>query len=324
MNNQVRRLEKALPITEHNWPSDTKPLVSVFNWTYNQKEFIRKSIDSILMQVTDFPVEIIIHDDASNDGTAEIIKEYEARYPLLFRNILQTVNQWSQGKSVMTPLFEEAHGKYIALTHGDDYWTDPLKLQKQINFLDENPEYVLSFHKVKVLKPNGELVDDCFSVVPENYETQETLAKLGNYIHTPSVVFRNIITELPVEFTLSPIGDYFLYLLLTDHGKINYLQNEMAVYRFGVGVMTAKKYLNSSYMHLKLYACVLSAINSTEIKKIILTRFICLADSTQEINESELDNKKLAISKSIKDLGLIVIIKIKAFLRRNLIRLKSK
>ena len=100
------------------------------------------------------------------------------------------------------------------MCEGDDYWTDPYKLQKQVDFLEANPDYVLNFHKVKILKPDGLLVDDFITKVPDNYETQETLARLGNYIHTPSVVFRNLIIELPKEFSLSPIGDYFLYMLL--------------------------------------------------------------------------------------------------------------
>ena len=114
-------MDTPIVITEHKWPSDTQPVVSIFNWVYNHKDYIRESIDSILMQKTTFRVEIIIHDDASNDGTAEIIKEYEVIYPKLFNNILQKENQWSQGKSVMTPLFERPKGKYVALAHGDDY-----------------------------------------------------------------------------------------------------------------------------------------------------------------------------------------------------------
>lgn len=129
-------------LTEQEWDPNIVPLVSVFSWVYNHKDFIRESIESILMQQTTFPVEVIIHDDASTDGTKEIILEYEKKYPnVIFKNILQTENQWSQGKSVMTPMGEKPIGKYIALTHGDDYWTDPLKLQKQVDFLNKNDEY---------------------------------------------------------------------------------------------------------------------------------------------------------------------------------------
>ena len=98
------------------------------------------------MQDTDFPFEVIVHDDASTDGTAEIILEYAAKYPRLIRTIIQTDNQYSKG-GLINPrfVFPKAVGKYIAICEGDDYWTDKLKLQKQVMFLESNPEYVITY-----------------------------------------------------------------------------------------------------------------------------------------------------------------------------------
>ena len=152
---QASRLPHPVRLTEQVWPEGTVPAVSVFNWAYNHVDFIRESIDSILMQETTFPVEIIIHDDASTDGTTEIIREYEAKYPQLFRNIIQTGNQWSQGKSVMDPMFTAPRGEFIALAHGDDYWTSPHKLQKQVVLLESKPQASGCFARASIVGASG-------------------------------------------------------------------------------------------------------------------------------------------------------------------------
>jgi len=111
--------------------------------------YIKDALEGFLIQKTDFPFEILINDDASTDSTADIIREYEAQYPNLIKPIYQTENQYSQGKKPNQEFnFPRAIGKYIALCEGDDYWTDPLKLQKQLDFLEENPEYGLVYTDV--------------------------------------------------------------------------------------------------------------------------------------------------------------------------------
>lgn len=118
------------------------PLVSICCLTYNHAPFIRQCLDGFISQKTDFPFELIIHDDASNDGTADIIREYEARYPQIIKPIYQTENQYSQRKDVFLEImFPHCTGKYIALCEGDDYWTDPNKLQEQADFLESHPDY---------------------------------------------------------------------------------------------------------------------------------------------------------------------------------------
>jgi len=226
----INKEYEAKILTDQKWDEDIIPTLSVFNWVYNHKDYIRESIESILMQKTNFKVEIIIHDDASNDGTAEIILEYQNKYPHLFNNIMHTENQWSQGKSVMTPLFEKPIGKYIALTHGDDYWTDPLKLQKQVDFLEANEKYSLVYHPCMELKGN-ELEKEKLnsSQIDRDLEIDELL--LSNKIHTPSVLFRRFKLPLPLWFKDCPVGDYPLWVLLGLKGKIRYIAEYMAVYR---------------------------------------------------------------------------------------------
>ena len=229
-------LKEPITLVEQKWSVEDAPVVSVFNWVYNHNNYIRESIKSILMQKTAFPVEIIIHDDASNDGSTNIIKEYELKYPHLFKNILHIENQWSQGKSVMDPLFEKPRGKYIGLNHGDDYWTDPYKLQKQVDFLEANPEYVMTFHDVKILTKDGKLHDNFLTKLPVSWETAEDLARYGQYIQTNTVLFRNVIQNIPEIFRKYPFGDFALELYIAQFGKIKYFDEPMSVYRYQVGI----------------------------------------------------------------------------------------
>lgn len=118
------------------------PLISINVITYNHAPYIRQCLESILMQKTNFTFEILIHDDASTDGTADIIREYEALYPDIVKPVYQTENRYSKGLSISRLYqYPRIKGKYIALCEGDDYWIDPLKLQKQVDFLEQNTDY---------------------------------------------------------------------------------------------------------------------------------------------------------------------------------------
>lgn len=231
--------------------------VSICMLTYNHEKFIREAIEGVLMQDCDFELEFILANDCSTDKTDYVIQNILKNHPKA-----SCIKYVKQDENIgMMPNFvfamNQCKGKYIALCEGDDYWTDPLKLQKQVNFLETNPDYVLCFHKVSILKTNGEIVDDFITKVPENYETIETLARLGNYIHTPSVVFRKVIERFPFEFEKSPIGDYFLYIMLAEYGKLKCLEEKMAIYRGGVGIWSDKsiyfRSLNTAVLHTYMF-----------------------------------------------------------------------
>jgi glycosyltransferase involved in cell wall biosynthesis len=210
---------------------DTKPLLTICCIAYNHSPFIRDSILGFLHQQTNFPVEIIIHDDASSDGTADLIKQFHEEYPKLIKAILQEQNQYSsRGFGFFSQVLQQAQGKYIALCEGDDYWTDPNKLQKQVDFLEANPDFSICFHKVKILQ-DGFLKEDFITNPPLPFSTIEDLA-WGNYIHTCSCVFRNRGAEiLGPNFYSSPLGDYYLHMMNAQHGKIHCIDAAMAVYR---------------------------------------------------------------------------------------------
>ncbi len=209
-----------------------RPLVSICCLSYNHVIYLKKCLEGFLIQKTNFKYEILIHDDCSTDGTIEIIKKFQRKYPEIVKPIFQKTNQYSNGGRGINAKynFPRAKGKYIALCEGDDYWTDPYKLQKQVDFLEQNPEYVLCFHKVKIYDQNSKTfsADHITREVPETTSIKNLAA--GNYIHTPSVVFRNNIS-IPDWIFESPVGDWTLYMLLIGDKKIKKLDDTMAVYR---------------------------------------------------------------------------------------------
>lgn len=157
-------------------PSEqTTPLVSICCLAFNQKEYIGKAIDSMLMQQTSFTTEIIIHDDASTDGTDQIIKQYAELHPNQITAFFESNNQYTSGyngRMALTFLYPHAKGKYIAYCEGDDYWTDPLKLQKQVDFMESHPDYSVCFHRWSNLNMvNGTTSPDiCQGLIPEGQD----------------------------------------------------------------------------------------------------------------------------------------------------------
>jgi glycosyltransferase involved in cell wall biosynthesis len=206
--------------------------------TYNHELFIKEAILGVLAQTTNFDIELIVADDCSTDKTEAVVQEIVNTHP---KSSIIRYTRHSANKGMMPNFIwsmEQCKGEYIALCEGDDYWTDPNKLQKQVDFLDKNFDYVICFHPVKILMPDGRLIEDFITKVPENFETIETLATKGNYIHTPSVVIKNLIKSFPEEFLNTPIGDYFLYMYLAQFGKIGKLKDTMSVYRYMSGIFS--------------------------------------------------------------------------------------
>jgi glycosyltransferase involved in cell wall biosynthesis len=211
------------------------PLVTVICTSYNHEKFIKKCLDGFVMQKTNFTFEIILHDDASTDNTLKIVKEYESKYPHLFNNIYQTENHFSKkGVSIWTDImFPKAQGKYIALCEGDDYWIDPYKLQKQVDFLEACPDFSMCFHEVSCLdqKYNKDLGFYTNSS-KDKYVTEDLFDK--HFIATCSIVFRNNII-FPNWFNNVSSGDKLLIFLNSLNGYIKFIDNVMGVYRIHSG-----------------------------------------------------------------------------------------
>jgi glycosyltransferase involved in cell wall biosynthesis len=209
----------------------SKPLVSVWCSTYNHQRYIAQAIEGFVMQQTNFEIEIFIHDDASTDNTANIIREYASKYPQI-KAIYQIKNKFSAEMGYLNKImFQKAQGKYIAMCEGDDYWTDPMKLQKQVNFLESNSDFSICFHDISILHKDNSFEPHLHSNKQPDVTTFEDLAEI-NYIPTVSCVFRNnLFKEFPIWFNDMPLGDWILHLLNAQFGKIKYFNEVMAVYR---------------------------------------------------------------------------------------------
>lgn len=249
--------------------ANNTPVVTICCTTYNQEKYISECIDSFLIQKVDFGIEILIHDDASTDNTTSIVREYECRYPDLIKVIYQTKNQYSKGIRITKEyLFPKAKGKYIAICEGDDYWTDPYKLQKQVDMMEQHPEYSMCAHAANILMCGK--FDE--SKIDKHELTTEDIIKEDWGIMTASILFRKDMLEMPDWYGKIKNGDYGLQLLLSLKGNIGYLPDNMSVYRQHLGGVSATlKPLNqTTWIIYLLYE--FNKYTNGKYKKLILDR----------------------------------------------------
>ncbi len=300
-----------------------RPLVSVCVTTYQHVHYIKPCLDGILMQQTTFPFEIILGEDESNDGTREICIDYANKYPdkislkLRHRRDVIYINGQATGRYNFIENLKAVRGTYIALCEGDDYWTDPLKLQKQIDILEANPECAICFHRVKILRGNNYYGDSKIESRFDKIENEPIgvldLLQHGNFMHTPSVVFRNQNLDLPFEFNHAFAGDYFLHIINAQKGYIMRLKDFMAVYRDGIGIYSSLTSTKRLKVMLIYQACILSYLQDDNQKGIILKKFI---EHIDKFEYQYSNSKHLAQSLSFKLLFKAVLVKIKSTLIR--------
>lgn len=185
------------------------------------------------MQETDFPFEIIVHDDASTDGTRAIIEAYAAQYPTLIRPILQVENQWSKNIMPFLLVFPMAQGRYIALCEGDDYWVDKRKLQKQVDFLEKNNEYGLVCTDMVKLNQKQQQLHESGIIPPEERIYEDLISRQKSQVWTLTTCFRkNLVANLPLldgrQFFL---GDIFIFLFISLKSKFYFIPDITSVYR---------------------------------------------------------------------------------------------
>jgi glycosyltransferase involved in cell wall biosynthesis len=205
--------------------------VSVLMLAYNHEQFIAQALDSVLMQQVDFNYEVVIGEDCSTDNTREILIRYQQEYPDKIRLLLPDKNLGMHDNFIQT--FKACRGDYIALLEGDDYWTSPYKLQKQVDLLDAHADYTICFHSALVLYQDGS-TEWCFP--PENQEkkvfTLENVLSFYNIMQTASIMFRQgFIHEFPDWIYDVDFVDWILQILLAQHGNIGYIDETMSVYR---------------------------------------------------------------------------------------------
>lgn len=212
----------------------SEPLLSVCLITYNQVKYIKETIDGVLMQKVNFSWELIIADDCSTDGTREIVLDYKKKYPDFIKLILRETNVGAAQNWL--ELIKTPNSKYIAYVEGDDYWTNPLKLQKQVDFLQAHSEYSFCFHNAKTYFVNSDVYDDFnHKLKSKSYKTKDLLIK-GWIIPSASLVIRKEMLPDPFPDWYYDVfgGDYALELLLTTKGDFFYFDEIMSVYRKNV------------------------------------------------------------------------------------------
>ena len=219
-------------------------LVAIHCLVYNHEPYLRDCFEGFVMQKTNFRFVAIVHEDCSTDNSAAIIREYEAKYPDIFRPIYETENQYSKQDGslgrIMNAAIDATGSKYMAMCEGDDYWTDPYKLQKQVDYMESHPECAICFHPVMVHdQQTGEEYQDTLTKVPQ-ITTIHDLARLNNYIHTPSVMYRYHpeVNAKILQLGKLGVGDYLMSMLYAQYGNICKLPDYMATYRQSVGIWT--------------------------------------------------------------------------------------
>lgn len=304
-------------------------LVSIVCTTYNHERYVRSALEGFLLQKTNFVFEIIVHDDASTDSTPQIIKEYENRYPNLFRCIYRKENWFSQGKNIWEYLFlNTVKGKYIAICEGDDYWTDPLKLQKQVDLLESNEEIGLVHTDVAICYCSAKRIEQYGNKLYSKNESlyyaspKELIEQilLGRYIiRTATVVLRTtVISNVYNEFdkVLSEhlvMKDIPTWIGCIQNSKIAYIPSVTSVYRYNDTSVTKqadyRKYLlyRLHTLELKMYYLEKENLFVDNIKDSICERYKLLFviyksyfdNSYVDIYNCQVTNKKIAFLKKI-------------------------
>jgi len=246
------------------------PMVSVLMITYNHELYIGQAIEGVLMQRVDFKLELVIGEDCSLDSTRAICERYAEHHPGKIRLLSSERNHGMMPNFLRS--LKACNGKYIATCEGDDYWTDPLKLQKQVEFLEANPGFVFSFHDSCIL--NQKTGEKRNRIGERNIDSTVDLKSLiiQNNIPTASLVFRNIIdsNSLPDWFSKISKGDYGLCVLLAENGPGKYLPGVMSVYRVhDGGVWSSRGFEFTKNADLYFFKYLIQYFDNQALKKTI-------------------------------------------------------
>ncbi|GAA3951376.1 glycosyltransferase [Hymenobacter algoricola] len=219
--------------------SSTTPLVSVLMITYNHGPYLAQALDSILAQERNFSLEIVVGEDCSPDNTRAIVLDYQRRYPATIRPLLPEHNIGAMNNQIQ--VMEACRGRYVAILEGDDYWVDPHKLQRQVDYLESHPAAALVFTDAALVDEQGQMLEENF--VPAQYRHHFTLSELLQEYCPPAltVLYRNVVPTMPPVFRQIANGDYALFALIGQHGTLDYLPGVTAHYRkHGGGVWSAQ------------------------------------------------------------------------------------
>lgn len=296
-------------------------MVSICCTAYNHEKYIREALDSFLMQKTNFRFEIIINDDCSTDNTAKIIKEYQQKYPHIIKPIYQEENQYSKGKRMLIDiLLPVAKGKYFALCEGDDYWTDENKLQKQVDFLELNPDYSLCVNNAIKVLDNKKKVGKISTVkVNKELTCEEIIAGGGEFVATNSIFApTKYAKKLPSYFNDFSI-DYLWQIYLASCGRIYCFKDIMSAYRINVKGSWTDKIKKNSNKTIELNKVLIEKLRQVDkelnykYENVIREKILELEIQSITINKEYNKLKSEPYKSYIKKLPIIK--KIKIFLK---------
>lgn len=239
-------------------PGET-PLVSICCITYNHAAYLQQALQGFVTQRTNFPVEILIHDDASTDGTQELIRSFSEAHPGLMFPILRTENQYSRGVTNVSRFnFARVRGKYVAMCEGDDYWCDPEKLQRQVDYLEAHPDCMMTMHSARMESLGPSKAERFLRPLrgDQALEASQLVDSPAAGFPMASLVFRaSLIQKLPEYYINCPVGDIPLELMAAEQGGAYYFDRPMSVYRVGVsGSWTARMKAGDYARKQRLYA----------------------------------------------------------------------
>ncbi len=231
--------------------SNTGIMASISCVTYNHAPYIRQALDSFLMQKTDFEYEILVHDDASTDGTSDILREYERKYPGKVRPLIQKENQYSQGIDNISGAFNfpRARGKYIFMCDGDDYFVSPDKLQKQVDYFEAHPDCTLCIHSTKIDLVGKAVTESQMRPYRKSrvISPEEIVDKPSGYAMSSMAFPSSLVRELPDYYVDCPVGDTPLQLMAAAKGYGYYMDEVMSAYRVGVAGSWTSEGKNGDY-----------------------------------------------------------------------------
>ena len=265
---------------------DNEIVVTIRCLVYNHEPFLRQCLDGFVMQKTNFRFEAIVHDDASTDGSADIIREYASKFPDIIKPIIETENQYSKKDGSLTRIMNEhSRGKYIASCEGDDCWIDPYKLQKQVDILENNKEFGCVFTAYQTINVNGELCDFQPSIRNMNRSfSGDVFYELlkANFPQTLTVVYQKEL--LSNNFNPPYLLDYSLFLSLAIQKKFYYLPEVTGYYRINPAGLVQTGELGRIYdfTSIQIYYFVeylknkqykRAKIEDKRIKKLLLTEW---------------------------------------------------
>lgn len=318
-------------------------MVSIFCFTYNHEDYIARALESFVTQETTFPYEILIHDDASRDGTVKVIEEYEKAYPDIIKSVRQSINQYTKGVPIDSFLIPEARGKYIAECEGDDFWTDSFKLQKQFDFMEQHPNCSLCMHGAVKVRASDEKEMGVLAASPTSryFETREIIEN-DNIFSTNSMFYlTEHIKKAPAFIYKAPVIDYPVTIWLSLKGDVYYLNENMSAYRVLVEnswtdqLMKTPEFINKHFNEMEAWLHKLDAYTNYTYSESISNQILANRFKSYRAQYDLKGAKQDELNAHYNKLGLTgkaklyighylpVSLKVRNFVRRSISRLNT-